>query len=73
MAWPPDLNYGTRDGTLNELSQKLLSKSKKLILEILRQQTTLEWGGYRLYDGTHTHLHQNPEELADFIFYLLKN
>jgi hypothetical protein len=71
MAWPPDLNYGTQDGTLNELSQKLLSKSKKLILEILRHQTNFEWGGYRLYDGTHTHLHQNPEELTDFIFYLL--
>ncbi len=28
-------------------------------------------GGYSLYDGTHTHLHQNPEELANFIFYLL--
>lgn len=71
MAWPPDLNYGTKDGTLNELSQSLLSKDKKLILEILRHQTNFEWGGYRLYDGTHTHLHQNPEELADFIFYLL--
>lgn len=71
MAWPPDLNYGTKDGTLNELSQSLLSKDKKLILEILRHQTNFEWGGYRLYDGTHIHLHQNPEELADFIFYLL--
>lgn len=36
MAWPPDLNYGTKDGTLNELSQSLLSKDKKLILEIYK-------------------------------------
>lgn len=71
MAWPPDLNYGTSDGTLNELSQKLLKSSKTVILEVLRHHTNLEWGGYRLYDGTHTHMHQNPQELTDFIFYLL--
>jgi hypothetical protein len=71
MAWPPNLNYGTKDGTLNELSQNLLCKDKKLILEILRHVTNFEWGGYRLYDGTHTHLHQNPEELTNLIFYLL--
>lgn len=48
------------------------SKSKKNLLEFFRHQTTAEYGGYQLFDGTRSHLLHNPEELTELIF-LLKN
>ena len=43
---------------------------KSEVIEILRHNTNVEIGGYRIYDGTHTHLMQNPWELTEFIFAL---
>ena len=43
---------------------------KDEVIEMFRHNTNVEIGGYRLYDGTNTHLMQNPCELADFIFAL---
>lgn len=45
---------------------------KKEIIEMLRHNTNLEIGGYRLFDGQRTHLIQSPWELTDFIFELKK-
>lgn len=46
---------------------------KQEIIEMLRHNTNVEIGGYRLYDGTHTHLMQSPWELTEFIFALKKH
>ena len=45
---------------------------KKEVIELIRHNTNVEIGGYRVWDGQRTHLMQNPWELADFIF-ALKN
>jgi len=45
-------------------------KDKEELREFLRHQTNAEFGGYRMFDGTRTHLMHNPEELSDLIFFL---
>ena len=45
-------------------------KDKKQLIDFLRYQTTAEYGGYHVFDGTRSHLMHNPEELSDFIYYL---
>ena len=45
-------------------------KDKENLREFLRHQTNAEFGGYRMFDGTRTHLMHNPEELSDLIFFL---
>lgn len=42
----------------------------KKFTEFLRHQTTAEYGGYQIFDGTRSHLLHNPEELAEFIYFL---
>lgn len=43
---------------------------KKELVELIKHNTNAEIGGYRIYDGSGTHLMQNPYELSDFIFAL---
>ena len=45
-------------------------KYKEEVVEIIRHNTNVEIGGYRLWDGQRTHLMQSPWELTDFIFAL---
>ena len=45
-------------------------KEKKDLTEFFRHETTAEYGGYQMFDGTRTHLMHNPEELSDFISFL---
>ena len=45
-------------------------KEKKDLTEFFRHETTVEYGGYQMFDGTRTHLMHNPEELSDFIYFL---
>tara|TARA_B000000460_G_C21448376_1_gene362632 strand:- start:149 stop:814 length:666 start_codon:yes stop_codon:yes gene_type:complete len=49
----------------------LKTKKEKLDLrEFLRHQTNAEYGGYRMFDGTRSHLMHNPNELSDLLFFL---
>lgn len=41
---------------------------RQRIIELVRHNTNVEIGGYRLYDGSGTHYMQNPVEITDFIF-----
>jgi len=43
---------------------------KKNFIELLRHQTTAEYGGYQIFDGRRSHLLHTPEELTDFILFL---
>ncbi len=45
----------------NDLRTK---KQKNDFIEFLRHQTNAEFGGYRMFDGTRTHLMHVPEELC---------
>ncbi len=36
-------------------------------VEFARHQTTAEWGGYRMFDGTYSHMQQIPEEFASWL------
>lgn len=45
-------------------------KEKHNLREFLRHQTNAEYGGYRMFDGTRSHLMHNPNELSDLIFFL---
>ena len=45
-------------------------KEKHNLREFLRHQTKAEYGGYRMFDGTRSHLMHNPNELSDLIFFL---
>jgi len=45
-------------------------KEKHDLKEFLRHQTNAEYGGYRMFDGTRSHLMHNPSELSDLIFFL---
>ena len=45
-------------------------KERKNLTEFFRHETTAEYGGYQMFDGTRTHLMHNPEELSDFIYFL---
>ena len=50
---------------------KSFSDDEKIkFCDFLRNHTTVEWGGNNLYDGTHSHLQQIPEELTETIFFL---
>ena len=51
----------------NDLKTK---KQKNDFIEFLRYQTNVEFGGYRMFDGTRTHLMHVPEELCDLISFL---
>lgn len=51
----------------NDLKSK---KQKSDFIEFLRYQTNVEFGGYRMFDGTRTHLMHVPEELCDLIVFL---
>ena len=51
----------------NDLKTK---KEKNDLIEFLRYQTNVEFGGYRMFDGTRTHLMHTPEELSDLISFL---
>ena len=44
--------------------------NRDVIIDFLRKHATVEWGGYRVNDGSYTHLLQVPEELADLICFL---
>jgi predicted O-methyltransferase YrrM len=46
---------------------------RERLIEMIRHNTNVEMGGYRLFDGTHSHALQIPEELADFILALKKH
>lgn len=48
-------------------------ENKSKLIKFLRDQTTAEWGGTRLYDGTNSHLQQNPYELVDCIDEIIKH
>ena len=54
----------------NDLKTK---KEKNDLIEFLRYQTNVEFGGYRMFDGTRTHLMHTPEELSDLISFLKNN
>ena len=45
-------------------------KEKHNLGEFFRHQTNAEYGGYRMFDGTRSHLMHNPNELSDLIFFL---
>tara|TARA_A100001011_G_C14242917_1_gene814110 strand:+ start:741 stop:1403 length:663 start_codon:yes stop_codon:yes gene_type:complete len=45
---------------------------KEELIEYFKHLTNAELGGYRIFDGTRTHMLQNPYELSDFIFALKK-
>ena len=51
----------------NDLKTK---KQKNDFIEFLRYQTNAEFGGYRMFDGTRTHLMHVPEELCNLISFL---
>ena len=52
---------------------ELTDNYKNELIEFFKHQTTIEIGGYRMYDGTRLHMMQSPWELADFIFALKKH
>ena len=45
---------------------------KNNLIEFLKHNTNVEIGGYRIFDGSRTHLMQSPYELSDFIIELKK-
>lgn len=45
---------------------------KKKLISFLKNNTTIETGGYQIFDGTYKHLLQIPEELAELIIILKK-
>ena len=45
---------------------------KAELIEFFKHMTNVELGGYRIFDGTRTHIIQSPIELCEFIF-ALKN
>ena len=45
-------------------------KEKERFIDFLKYQTTAEYGGHQIFDGTRTHIMHNPEELAEFINFL---
>ena len=45
-------------------------KERENLTEFFRHETTAEYGGYQMFDGTRSHIMHNPEELSDFIYFL---
>ncbi len=43
---------------------------KEQLTELFRHNTNVDAGGYRLFDGTRTHMMQSPAELSELIFTL---
>ncbi len=41
---------------------------KAELIEFFKHMTNVELGGYRIFDGTRTHMLQSPIELCEFIF-----
>ncbi len=56
-----------RDFNFNFKNNK---KYKSDLIKFLKNQSNVEIGGTRLYDGTGTHYMQNPYEIAELIFFL---
>lgn len=50
----------------------LSNNYKKRLLTFLKDQTTIESGGNKIFDGTFNHLLQIPDELTDLIIFLKK-
>ena len=48
------------------------NKYRQKLIEFFKHNANAEHGGYKIFDGTYSHLLQIPEELADFIIYLKK-
>ena len=48
------------------------SSYKKKLISFLKSNTTIETGGYHIFDGSYKHLLQIPEELAELIIILKK-
>ena len=48
----------------------LSNNYKKKLLNFLKDQTTIESGGNKIFDGTFNHLLQIPDELCDLIIFL---
>ncbi len=51
---------------------KFNDKYKKKLISFLKNQTTIETGGNKIFDGTYNHLLQIPDELCELIFFLKK-
>ena len=49
------------------------SSYKKKLINFLRENTTIESGGYKIFNGLYDHLLQIPEEFANLIIELKKN
>jgi len=45
-------------------------KEKNDLIDFLKYQTTAEYGGNQIFDGTRSHIMHNPEELSEFIYFL---
>lgn len=48
------------------------SAYKKKLISFLKNQTTVETGGNKIFDGTFNHLLQIPDELSELIIFLKK-
>ena len=46
---------------------------KEELVEMVKHQTNIEIGGYKVFDGSRNHLMQSPYELPDLIFALKKH
>ena len=51
---------------------ELTKKYKSKLLNFLREHTTVECGGYNLFDGSYNNLLHVPEEFCELIFFLKK-
>lgn len=47
-------------------------KYKKELIEFFKDNTTIENGGYKIFDNTYNDLLQDPKELCELIFFLKK-
>jgi predicted O-methyltransferase YrrM len=57
---------------MDPFSSDFIGEDNSQFIEFLKHQANIEWGGYRLYDGSNNHLQQNPNEFTDFISALKK-
>ena len=57
---------------MDPFSSDFIGEDNSQFIEFLKHQANIEWGGYRLYDGSNNHLQQNPNEFTDFISTLKK-
>ena len=51
----------------------LSNSYKKELIKFIKNMSNVEIGGNRFYDGTGTHYIQNPNEVADLLFFLKKH